>query len=126
MPTFPAKPWADGDTSGDGSLVYDLPPGVWKAAGSTTVVVTPGADLSDTNPLPLAAAATAGTGAEASRDDHVHGTSGLLLNGSTAVLAIVHGATAATTRPSTPGIVLWIGSVAPTNALARDIVFTEV
>ena len=126
MPTLPAKPWADGDTSADGSLVYDLPPGVWKAVTSTTVIIPPGADLSDTNPLPLADAATAGTGTEASRDDHVHSTSGLLLNNGNAVLAIEHGATAATTRPSTPGVVLWIGSVAPTNALARDIVFTEV
>ena len=55
-----------------------------------------------------------------------HSTLGLLLNNGNAVLAIEHGATAATTRPSTPGVVSWIGWVAPTNALARDIVFTEV
>lgn len=38
------------------------------------------------------------------------------------ILSVVHGATAGTARPTkTDGIVLWIGSVEPTNAENNDL-----
>ena len=38
---------------------------------------------------------------------------------------VEHGATAGTARPSTTGVVIWIGTVTPTNAEASDLVFVS-
>lgn len=36
------------------------------------------------------------------------------------VTYVVHGSTAGTARPTTSGIVIWIGTVEPTNAVNND------
>ena len=48
---------------------------------------------------------------------------GMTIQGSPIPAVVVHGATAGTARPSTAAVpvVLWVGSVSPTNAVDGDI-----
>lgn len=43
------------------------------------------------------------------------------LSTSGAIIVVNHGSTAGTARPDVDGIVEWIGSVEPTNAINNDI-----
>lgn len=44
-----------------------------------------------------------------------------IIDGPQSITRVNHGATAGTARPTVTGIVLWIGSVEPTNAVDGDL-----
>lgn len=43
------------------------------------------------------------------------------VNGQPLMVAVNHGSTASTTRPAGVTIVMWIGSVSPTNSIDGDV-----